>query len=136
MWPPPRSLLHLKKKELGAMAVTTELEAVDTPGTLYHLHIYTGMVVMVELVELHTRILVGSQLPRTHMVLHLSHMDLPLLSHTDLPLLSHMDLPLLSRLVLLLKVMGLLTRNQIMGHSVAPTDRRNLAVGQERITLN
>jgi len=145
-----------------------EVEAVETPGILYHLHTCTGVVVvMVELVEVHTRTLVGSQLLQTDMVLPLSHMDLPLHSHTDLPrlismvphpkhmdlhLLSHMDLrrlismvphpkrmelPLLnhthlprpSRLVLLLQVMDLQNRNQSMGLLVAPTDRRNLAVG-------
>jgi hypothetical protein len=111
-----------------------EVEAVETSGILYHLHICTGVVVMVELVEVHTRTLVGSHLPQTHTVLRLSHMDLPLLSHTDLrrlismvprrkhmdlPLLSHMDLRRPSPLVLLLKVMGLL---------VAPTDRRSFPV--------
>lgn len=82
-----------------------EVEAVETPGILYHLHICTGVVVIVELVEVHTRTHVGSQLPQTHMVLRLSHMDLPLLSHTDLPLLismvphpKHMDLHLLSHM--------------------------------------
>lgn len=81
------------------------VEAVETPGILYHLHTCTGVVVVVELVELHTRTLVGSQLPQTDMVLPLSHMDLPLHSHTDLPRLismvphpKHMDLPLLSHM--------------------------------------
>jgi len=144
-----------------------EVEAVETPGILYHLHTCMGAVVMLELVEVHTRTLVDSQLPQTDMVPPLSHMDLLLHSHTDLPrlismvphpkhmdlhLLSHMDLrhlismvlhpkrmelPLLnhthlphpSRLVLLLKVMDLQNRNQSMGLLVAPTDRRNLAVG-------
>jgi hypothetical protein len=174
MWPLPRSLLHLKTKELGETAVTMEAEAVETPEILYHLHICTGVAVMVELVEVHTQILVGSQLPQVHMVLRLSLMDLPLLNHTDLrrlipmvphpkhmdhPLLSHMDLPRLismvphpkltelpllnhmdlphpNHLVLrLLKVMGLQNRNQSMDLLVAPTDRRNLAVGEEKITL-
>jgi len=82
-----------------------EVEAVETLGILYHLHICTGVVVMVELVEVHTRTLVVSQLPQTGMALRLSHMDLPLLSHTDPPRLismvphpKHMDLPLLSHM--------------------------------------
>lgn len=149
-----------------------EVEAVEIPGILYHLHICTGVMVMVELVVVHTRTLVGSQLPQTDMVLPLSHMDLPLLSHTDLPRLismvphpKHMDLPLLSHMdlrrlismvphpkrmelpllnhihlprpsrLVLLKVMDLQNRNQSMGLLVAPTDRRNLAVGVEKIML-
>lgn len=105
-----------------------EVEAVETPGTLYHLHICTGVVVMVELMEVHTQTLVDSQLPQMLMVLRLSRMDLPLLNHTDLrrlitmlphpkhmalPLLSHMDLPRLSSMVLHPKRMELLLHNHM-----------------------
>ena len=83
-----------------------EVEAVETPGILYPLQTCTGVVVLVELLAVHTQTLVGFQLPQMLMVLLLSLMELRRLipmvlhpKHMDRPLLSHMDLLRLTSMV-------------------------------------
>lgn len=65
-----------------------EVEAVEILEILYHLPIYTGLAVVLVLVEVCTLTRVGSQHPQIHMdLLLLNHMHLPRL----IPMASHLN---------------------------------------------